>query len=362
MKYFNFIFLVCATLSSIRGNIVEKNRINPLIMEIFDTFPSLYTQEEYVSLQSINPYDLKHAVPILNALGQKYFLRPAHLSRLQPAELTEYYKKTIFNGLSDKEIDAVREKIYSLLQEAGYIGEILPQAKTFDYVLLLGSTVLNVWNRISFFNQLVQTGKVILSPDTKIILCVGERILEEYEKKDIETLFLQFNYTEVIPQDERELGKILLSFFPFCNEITKESLHIVNSSKQPGTPRATTVDNINDFLTHYYSNNKKTLVISSNPYVEYQLLTAQLCFLKNPISCSDYMSIEGAGFGSHLTLETFTLKDCGVYLDNIARTFYSLTKIYDIVPPSNNWIIKFLYDITNFFHTVIHNTRKLCQL
>jgi hypothetical protein len=225
MNPIRFIVLFCITLSLLEAKIIEHNRINPIIIEIFQTFRSIYTPEEEESFASLNPYDITKATTILNKLAQKYFLRPAHLSRLQPPELTEYYIKTLFKDVAKDQIDTIRKKIYALFEKAGYIDPVYPTCRTPQNILILGATMMVIWKRIAFLNELVRTGKIILSETTTITLCIGHRIIENYEQEDLQKLHTDNNHTITEPFiNEIEGGKSLIEIFPFCNDIRRESI------------------------------------------------------------------------------------------------------------------------------------------
>ena len=303
---------------------------------------------------------MKNAVTILNTLGQKYFLRPSHLSRLQPPELTDYYMKTLFKGRSADETSATCKKIYHLFVEGRYIAPIFPTCQTPANILILGATMMVIWKRIAFFNELVRTHKITLSDSTTITLCIGERTIETYEQADLHKVHNDHNHllaTEIT--DEVEGGKSLLEIFPFCDAVKRESIHVAIGRAQPGKKTATTGDNISTWLSMPYHYDGSTLVISSNPYVEYQTEAIRLCFAQHNHCSHLFSQVESAGFGSHLTADTFTIKDTGVYLDNIARTLFTLTKIYEIVEPSSSWMMRHVYELGLLFCHFFHKLKNV---
>ena len=357
MKYTRIIVLFLTVLNSVESKVIEKNQISPTIIEIFKKFIPVYTKEEQESFNSLNPYDITNATIILNKLAQKYFLRPGHLSRLQPHELTEYYSKNLFPGKSTQEIESLCATMYDLFSTSGYLQPISPSYKHPQTVLILGSTIMNMWERINFFNELVEKGAMTISESTKIIICVGERPLLDYEIKDLEKLQTQHSSSlQKNIQDEREAGEIIMKIFPFSTKINHQNIYVVATEKKPNTPRATTADTIDAWMNSDHFNQNNILVISNNPYVEYQKETVFLSLISHNLSIEE-SSLDQMGFGSRLTSSTFTIKDVGIYLDNLARTIYTLTKIHEIITPSNNWALKSLYNFkTNIFY--IYKTVK----
>ena len=357
MRHLQFIFSFCIIFISLDAKIIERNHVNPVILTLFSLFLPIFTPQEQESFTTLNPYDLQHAVERLNKIAQKYFLRPTHLSRLQSPELTEYYITYLFKGRTHNEIEEVCKEIYALFQYGGYIEPMYPTYTTPENILILGASMMVIWKRIAFLNELVQTKKIILSEKTTITICLGERTLMDYEKEDLKKLHAEHNYpfdSTII--DEIEGGKSLIHFFPFCDDIKRESIYLAIGHKKGKATTATTEDNINKFLSLPHHQDGHTLIISGNPYVEYQTEAIRFCFTQHT-HCSHLFSlVEGAGFGSQLTPETFSIKDAGVYLDNLARTLYTLTKIYEIVPPTNSTIMKYVYDfvltISSFFYNV----------
>lgn len=351
MKYIRIILFFLTILTALEAKIIEKNRINSATMEIFKKFIPIYTQEEQESFNSLNPYDIKNTVEKLNKLGQKYFLRPGHLSRLQPPELTEYYSKTLFPGSSIEEIEALCKVMYDLFEQSEYLQPILPAYKNPQSILILGSTIMNMWERITFFNEMVERGIITISESTKIIFCVGERSLVDYEIKDLQRLeaLHSFSSEEKI-EDERTAGQVILKIFPFSSKIKEANIRIIMTEKKPNAPRATTADTIEAWMRSDLFNENNILVVSNNPYVEYQTETVLLSLISQKFIIEE-SSLDQMGFGSRLTPETFTIKDVGIYLDNLARTLYTLTKIHEIIPPSNYWAMNLLYNFkTNVFY------------
>lgn len=245
MNYRRITFLFLATLTLLEAKIIKQSRINPVIIEIFKTFIPIYSQEEQEFFSSLNPYDLKSTVETLNKLGQKYFLRPGHLSRLQPPELSEYYSRTLFPGHSIEEIEVLSKAMYDLFRESQYLQPIIPTYKNPQNILILGSTIMNMWERITFFNEMVEKGIITISESTKIIICVGERSLVGYEIKDLQKLEATHSFSsEEKIEDERTAGQVIFKIFPFSSKIKKANIQIIMTEKKPNTPRATTADRI----------------------------------------------------------------------------------------------------------------------
>lgn len=355
------LFFIYFLFFSLSAKIIENNRINSTVLTTFQTFLPIYTPEEQTILTYLNLYNLDNAVAFLNSLGQKYFLRGPHVCRLQHTDVIEYYKNTLFKDYSTEKMNICIKKLYHLFKNADFLLDVFPTHQTPRYILILGSSITSMWSRIEFLNDLVKSKKVKILPETKIILCLGERTLLDTEKEELKRLHDLYSkdvYTSTIT-DEREGGKLLIQYFPFCPDIQPESIMFALAQKKPGAVRATTPDTIEALLGMIsFTKNDTILIVSSNPYIEYQVATTHSILLQKGLNISN-SSLEGAGKGSHISEETFDIKDAGIFLDNLARTLYSYKTLYDIVPPSNSPIMKILYDCKIALWQLIERCRKL---
>ncbi len=146
----------------------------------------------------------------LNAVAQKHFLRPKNAERMSNKAI-EHYKK-LCSGLPLLQ----KKKIISMFYDLGYISSVYPKKNLNPEIILIqGSTVQNMRERLMFLAKIIQKNVVHLKKETQIVFLVGERKLFGTETKEVllnSEPYVQdpkWSFPEVLPKDEREAAKLV---------------------------------------------------------------------------------------------------------------------------------------------------------
>ena len=268
----------------------------------------------------------KLSVTELNRIAQKAFLRPKKSERLSPEAFAHY--KILCSSLSLKE----QREIINLFQKIGDIDAVYP-ADTDplpDYILIQGSTVPNMRQRVMFLADLIITGKLKLKEATKIIFLAGERALFASENHDVlmNTAPYKSNkewhiQKENLPTDEREAAEMVWHQLDLPNELKIKEPLFVKSEKKASETRARTEDCAETWLNQEDVNEGIYYVISSNPFVYYQKRMTELKFRQAGYK-ENYIF---KGLGKEASLKDQPLEvSIGVLMDNLARCLYVETE------------------------------------
>lgn len=146
----------------------------------------------------------------LNALAQTYFLRPKDTERMS-SEAIQHYKK-LCAGLSSHQ----KQQIINLFYNLGYITSIYPKKNsTPDIILIQGTTVSSMRERLMFLAKNIEKGIIHLKPETEIVFLVGERSLFSTETKEVlvnPSPYIKdpkWHIPKILPFDEREASKLI---------------------------------------------------------------------------------------------------------------------------------------------------------
>lgn len=261
----------------------------------------------------------------LNKLGQEKFLRPAKSERLSEKAIEHY--KALCSHLSSQD----QRDIVDSFRKIGDIKAVYPLHRNPDYILIQGSTISELRKRIMFFASLVEKGKIVLSPKTKIVFLMGDRGLFASETREVLLNPAPFKQRkgwqppDTLPTNELELGEFAwaqLDLPPFLQE--KIPL-FVKAPKKLNATRAQTEDCVRAFLEREkVAENASFLIISSNPYVYYQKRVTELMFKKAGFANKGFR-FEAAGNGTNLK-EGDKIITIGILMDNLARTLYTETQ------------------------------------
>lgn len=261
------------------------------------------------------------SLEMLNKIAQENFLRPAKTERLSK-EATAHYEK-LCTSLSPHD----REQLLDLFRKMGDMEPIDPKEKEYEYILINGSTVSNMRERLMYFVSLLDQKKITLKPETKIVFLTGDRNLFDSETKEELLNPTPFKGREgwqppkTLPTNEVELGEFVWNQLDLPLALREATPLFVKAKKKPGAMRAETADTIKSFLEdHKIPQNSRFLVVSSNPYVHYQKKVTELMF--NQLGYGD----KGFQFDAVGSAADFTHQDkctaIGLLMDNLARTIY----------------------------------------
>lgn len=265
----------------------------------------------------------------MNTLAQAYFLRPKHAERMSD-EAIQHYKK-LCSGLSQRQ----KEQIINFFYNFGYIAPVYPKRNTRpDIILIQGSTVPNMRERLMFLAKNIEKGIVVLGSETQIVFLVGERPLFSTETKEIllnPAPYLkdpQWHIPEILPHDEREASKLVWSQLKLPAALREKQPVFIEASKQPGTTRAQTMDCVQLWLQKTApQEHKKVLMISDNPYIQYQKDIVMLGISKAGLNNS--FDIEGGGRSFDIETQDIDIT-IGLLMDTLARVLYVENQLHEI--------------------------------
>lgn len=243
---------------------------------------NLFCSYEPTTLYKI--FDLTHVpyeknLESINTAAQKNFLRKAGLERWE----------------METKFDEQRAELLPLLQKIGLIDQRIPQKGSYDYALFMGALGSTMEKRKIFLEKLIKDGIFF----KEIIILAGERPLDAQ------------NETEYFPhaQTEADAAEYLFKDFQKPYTIIRTPMLKDQNGK---AYRPTTEDTVKTWLTTN-PHPGTVLVISSNPFTQRQINVTTASLPKS-------FSVEGAGPAAS---ERTTI---AVYLDELARTLYSMTK------------------------------------
>lgn len=265
----------------------------------------------------------------LNIVAQKEFLRPKNSERLSQEAIAHYEK--LCAPLSPADQDT----ILNIFREIGDIDAVYPIYKKPQYILIQGSTISNMRERLMFFASLVEEGRIMLSPDTKIVIATGDRALFDSETEQVLLEPTPFKLREgwkrpdTLPTNELDLGEFSWDQLDLPQFLRERTPLFVKAPKKPGAVRAQTEDAMRSFIENEKILDGSTfLVISSNPFVYYQTRVTEGMFKKLGYGNKGF-SFEGAGFAANVGgYEKSTA--IGILLDNLARTLYVEKQFRDL--------------------------------
>lgn len=313
LRNFISIFLLLWNVSSSQAIISDdKGQIAPEILEIVSYF---------------NP-ELKNSADIfkLNDFAQQKFLRPKGAERLDEKSIAHY--KKLCTELCVK----TKEKILGLFKQLGDIDPVYPMHKNPDYICIQGSTVPTMRERLMFLSKLVDEKKINILPATKIVFLVGERALFKSETTTVLlnpapfALNPSWKEPKILPDDEIEAAKLIWNQLKIAAPLRAKKPLFVDAKKKNGNSRAQTEDSTQVWLT---SNNVRGRIamISSNPFVGYQLAVMKLAIKK--VGLKNEVYVEGMGSGATSEEKDVDIS-LGILLDNLARTIYTTVKFKQI--------------------------------
>ena len=244
----------------------KTHSISPALAELFE----LTTKEK--------PTTLKEAI----ALSQTHFLRPKDKERWELKDCLSYkIKKRSFD---------------KLLLKLGLLAPITPTKKNYDSILLLGAETSDFIHRLSFLRSLDVKSN-------QLYLLTGKRVLCPKEIKILKKLHIH------LPENREDF--MMEALFP------KEINHtIISCPNHADLTRVNTADTIIKWMEKY-GNSRKNLLISTQPFANYQLVLA-----KNITKASDQDIVFDIAAPERLT----KYSSVSIALDTIARILYELEK------------------------------------
>lgn len=199
------------------------------------------------------------------------------------------------------------------LKELKFKEPVLPKAKDYEGILILGALAGRVYERVRFANQI--TGKNGNIAFNKVYILTGKRPLEDTEKE-------QFPFLKGI-KDE---GAMTLEIFKrYANSRLQEKRIYVYSEAPQGSARATTESTVHAFMKEN-PRPGRYLGISNSYFIPYQELVIQNCL--DRFYPNSGIRIECVGPGDKTSVKHLNEKElintASVLLDNLSRIFYNL--------------------------------------
>lgn len=262
----------------------------------------------------------------LNQIGQEEFLRPLNAERLSK-EAIEHYKK-LCSSLSFQD----QNEILNNFKKIGDIEAIYPLYMDPDYILIQGSTLSSLRERLMFLASLVGEKRIILSPKIRIVFLMGERSLFDTETPEAFLNPTPFKLREGwlppenLPRNEIDLGEFTWEQVELPSELRALNPLFIKARKKPTATRAQTEDCVKEFVeTQDIPQGSTFLIISENPYIYYQKKVTELMFKKLGYEHKN-LHFEAVGKGMS-TNSTHPFIIIGLLMDNLARTLYTETKL-----------------------------------
>ncbi|MEB3702293.1 hypothetical protein Bealeia1_01397 [Candidatus Bealeia paramacronuclearis] len=291
----------------------EKGQPLPAIVEIFSVFNPQF---------GANP-----SLDALNTYGQKTFLRPSKSERLSPEALEHYHK--LLSPLDKNE----QQKLLTFFNDIGDIEAIFPAQKSYDYILIMGSTVQSMRKRLMFLSQLIEDEKLKLNQDQQLIFLVGDRTLFSSETKDVlldpKPFPLKKGWVapKALPKNENDLAVYIWNQLELPNalrSLRSQNPIVVKAEKRSNERRAQTDDTVKAWLEEFKVSPGSCLIISENPFIYYQELTMRVVFEK--LNRTSGFTFEAVGPENRQGQQELPI-NLGVLLDNLARVLFLETQI-----------------------------------
>lgn len=328
-----FYFGLCSSHNCFARILDEEGKILRQVVDVFRHYKPLIDQcaEDIAQKKGLSKEKIDHVLnsqtPLsdislgeLNAIAQVVFLRPSGKERKDiKAENEQFLPYTDLTVLD-------------LFSQIGDIDSLYPQKEAYPYILLNGSTVVNMRERLKTLIELVEQKKLHITPETKIVFLTGERdlFLEENEAQLMDPDPLKqdpsWSRPEILPVTEDQAAEWVWNQSMLPDALRKANITFVRAKKNPKTgARPTTFDTVNTWVEQYKSEPGVCLSISSQPFVFYQEATTRGVFKKTGLLEKGF-SVEGVGFGKDKNSEGFFeyfKAHIAVVLDNFARTIYT---------------------------------------
>ncbi len=325
-KFFllSYMLIICACdqvkTNDLRSESAISHKIIQLVKPLIDTGETIeLLKQKYGGQAESFIQDFKENTTLqpktMNAIGQVAFLRKSGQER-KDIRLQPRFKD--YAG-----------ELFSLFQKLGDVDPVYPSRKTYDYVLINGSTVKNMRERLYGLSWFVKNNMLTITPQTKIVFLTGDRDLFKPEDEGALEDCAPFNQNpnwqepKTKPKSEYEAAQWIWQQSDLPETLRLASIIFINAPKteakntQTGQitwNRPTTSGTVKAWLEQDKPKPGTCLAISSQPFVYYQLLTIQ----KN---LPPEFRVEGAGLSIH-TKESF-VQDVDIFLDNFARTIYT---------------------------------------
>ncbi len=299
------------------------------VVEIFSIFDQALGDEP-----NLNKY---------NQYAQSRFLRPKNAER-DTLETKKFYQQ-LLGGLSKKS----KEDLLTDFDNLEFVRAIYPHSSTPNYILVMGSTVMNQRYRIKFLNDLVATGNLNVTDQTQIVFLVGDRPLFDSETSEAfmnpspEYPVRQGWVTpKELPKNELDIPEFLWDQMLLDPKLRKAKPIFIQASKRKGTTRSDTGDTVVGWIDQHQVKPGLCLIISSNPHILRQKLVVETLFNNKGFRG---FSFDAAGPAYPLDKNDLD-GDLGQLLDTLARTLYQEVTLRKLIsqdapaPKNPSWLLE----------------------
>lgn len=214
---------------------------------------------------------------------------------------------------TEKKWEAQRKELMPLLRELGVCDAVMPHAADYDYILVLGGLQSRVEKRIGYLESLAHTnpallGKTSAGKTPTIILLTSYRPLDPQQEPLAQTAPAHQKLTEA------DMMHTVMNNSTLGQQVWADLISAPMKANADGTLlRPTTDDTVNAWLASKPAPGR-CLIISDQPFIERQTLVLKSLLPKGFV-------VDAAGPEADKELPI------AVYLDEVARTVYQLTKV-----------------------------------
>ncbi len=214
---------------------------------------------------------------------------------------------------TEKKWEAQRNELMPLLRELGVCDAVMPHATDYDYILVLGGLQSRVEKRIGYLEALAHANPALLGNNSSgrtptVILLSSYRPLDPQQEPLAQTAPAHQKLTEA------DMMHTVMNNSTLGQQVWADLISTPMKTNADGTLlRPTTDDTVNAWLSTHPAPGR-CLIISDQPFIERQTLVLQALLPKGFV-------IDAAGPEADRELPI------AVYLDEVARTIYQLTKV-----------------------------------
>lgn len=250
----------------------------------------------------------------LDGWAAAHLRRPLKTERMAPAALAHY--QSLVGHLTP----AARARLVIQFERLGDIGAQKPKRRAYDYILIHGTTVQGMRDRVMAVAQAVSTGALQMTPKTQIVFLDGERPLfaSEPERVLVNTDPYQpqvgWKAPHVLPTDERGAAELVWAQLPLPAAMRLATPMFVHAAKKPDATRAETQDTVAAWSKMAPAARGTALMVSDNPTIEYQRLVTQALLYTHALG---HLKLDAMGPDTRLRDAPEAVR-LGFMLDNLA--------------------------------------------
>lgn len=256
------------------------------------------------------------ALDNLHDFGSHFIRRPAGSERLGLAAIQSY--RHLAAPLKPNQ----RQKLAALFEAMGDVGAVEPPAAAYDYIFIHGTTVPEMRRRLAAVASVVDRGAIEMGPGAQVIFFDGERPLFAKETADVLLNPYPYQrdpaYTPPLqpPTDEREAAEMVYRQLWLPAQMRAMPAQFVHAPAERGQSRAHTQGVVHHWLETGHPKAGRALMVSTNPFVEYQRLATLLAFREGNAPA---ITLDAMGPADEFEDELSDVA-LGIRLDNLAAS------------------------------------------